>query len=127
MQVEGESVTHALQVRSAVYCDDIPAVFRLYREAPGVARALLDKFLPEFRFRALNILVRAFRPTLPVTFIAELLGFSVGPENGTGSTPLRTQDQAAPLPGCSAAVFRGKYMPKVATILLCSYVIMAPL
>lgn len=120
LQVEGESVTHALQVRSAVYCDDIPAFFRLYRKAPGMGRALLDKYLPEFRFHSLNILVRAFRPTLSVAFVAELLGFSVGPEIGTCSAPLRMQDQAGPLPGCSAAVFHGKYMPKVVTILLCS-------
>jgi SAC3/GANP family len=113
MQVTGDSVTHALKVRSAVYCDDIPAFFRLYRQAPAMGRALLDKYLPEFRFRALNIIVRAYRPTLPVSFVAELLGFSLGAGYVTHVHGRLAEDHAVTLPGCSAAAFVGKYMPKV--------------
>jgi SAC3/GANP family len=107
------AVAHALQVREAVCTDDYAAFFRLYGAAPGMGRALLDMFVSVVRWRALNALVRVFKPSLGVDFVARLLGFA--PRQGGASASDATaepQGEAAALevlPGCSAAVFPGKY------------------
>lgn len=117
---EQPAVAHAMQVRQAVYTDDYAAFFRLYATAPGMGRALLDMFVAVVRWRALNTLVRAFKPAVGVDFVARLLGFSPrkGPPNGGGGAePEEGKEEAVAalevLPGCSAAVFPGRNQPEV--------------
>lgn len=107
-----------LQVREAVCTDDYAAFFRLYAAAPGMGRALLDMFVGVVRWRALNLLVRAFKPSLGVDFVARLLGFVARRDSGSGDNGDATEahgDAAAleVLPGCSAAVFPGKHKAAV--------------
>jgi hypothetical protein len=113
-QEAGEAVSHALQVRSAVYCDDYPAFFKLYGRAPNMGRALLDMYVPRFRFHALNIIVRAYRPHVPVSHVVKTLGFADGLSAGDAAPgPDAIAASTTALAGCSQANFKGKHAPKV--------------
>ena len=108
------AVAHALQVREAVCMDDYAAFFKLYGAAPGMGRALLDMFVSVVRWRALNALVRVFKPSLGADFLARLLGFVARSSTAGNQSDAKAelQGEAAALevlPGCSAAVFPGKY------------------
>lgn len=107
-------MAHALQVREAVCMDDYAAFFKLYGAAPGMGRALLDMFVSVVRWRALNALVRVFKPSLGADFLARLLGFVARSSTAGNQSDAKAelQGEAAALevlPGCSAAVFPGKY------------------
>ena len=77
----------------------------------------MDVLVARLRFKALGTLVRAYKPAVPVPFIARLLGFvargrisltAAGSGSG-GSTPAEAQAAALDvMPGCSAAVFPGR-------------------
>ncbi|KAI8911175.1 SAC3/GANP/Nin1/mts3/eIF-3 p25 family-domain-containing protein [Entophlyctis helioformis] len=71
----GECVQHALAVRSSMTTSDYQSFFTLYQEAPKMSGYLMDKFIDRERQVALRILLRAFRPTLRVEYIAVVLGF----------------------------------------------------
>lgn len=113
------AVAHALQVREAVCTDDYAAFFRLYAAAPDMGRALLDMFVGVARWRGVNALVRAFKPSLGVDFVARLLGFAARRGGGRGlgaADGTENHGEAAALevlPGCSAAVFPGKHQAAV--------------
>ena len=90
--------------------------------APNMGRALMDMFVAVVRWRALSALVRAFKPSIAVAFVARLLGFvkRSGKVDGNGGDGGSDADAAAGdaaalevLPGCSAAVFPGKSQPQV--------------
>lgn len=68
-------VAHALAVRAALAAADYARFFRLYSAAPGLSRAVMDIVVPTLRFDALRVFTKAFLPTLPVSFLAALLGF----------------------------------------------------
>jgi hypothetical protein len=116
------AVAHALQVREAVCMDDYAAFFKMYGTAPGMGRALLDMFVSVVRWRALAALVRVFKPSLGVDFVARLLGFAARKGGGGAvDADAEPQGEAAALevlPGCSAAVFLGKY-PAAVRLLSC--------
>ena len=106
-------VAHALKVRSAVAAADYALFFRLYATAPKLGRALMDLAVPGLRFAALSSFIKAFKPTVPLGFLARLLGFVVAEETGkktedekSGATTLK------PLPGCANLVFEGSYAAK---------------
>lgn len=120
-------VTHALQVRKALAKEDHVEFFRLYQTAPKLGRALMDLAVPRLRFAALNTYVKAFKPTLPVDFIARSLGFLVAvdaKQEAMGNDDSHNDDNdddekkivystientKHPLPGCSHSVFKGEY------------------
>jgi hypothetical protein len=69
-------VAHALAVRAALAAADYRRFFRLYASAPALGRALMDIYVPHLRFDALSVAVKAFKPSLPLPFLATLLGFA---------------------------------------------------
>lgn len=69
------AVSHALAVRAALASADYQAFFRLYASAPALGRALMDIYVPKLRFDALTVVVKAFKPSVPVPFLAGMLGF----------------------------------------------------
>ena len=71
----GHSVKHALAVRSSLAMGDYCNFFRLYHEAPNMSGYLMDEFLFKERIRTLCKLLKAFRPTVPLNFIATSCGF----------------------------------------------------
>lgn len=81
---EHEAIKHALAVRAAVAADNYMSFFRLYRMAPNLGTCLMDLYVEKMRFEALRCMSRAYRPTLPVSFIGRILGF-IGLGSETGS------------------------------------------
>ena len=65
-----------MQVREAVCTHDWSAFFRLYAAAPNMGRALMDMAAPSMRWAALNALVKTFKPSIAMPFVARVLGFA---------------------------------------------------
>lgn len=94
------AVSHALQVRKAIFAGDFKAFFRLYQAAPNLGRVFMDVALPKLRYRVLNIMVRAVKPSAPLTFLAQTLGFTAS-SDGCGTSAAASNQQV--LPGCRSA------------------------
>ncbi|RZB89706.1 SAC3 family protein A isoform D [Glycine soja] len=73
-----EAVKHALAVRAAVTSGNYIAFFRLYKTAPNLNTCLMDLYAEKMRYKAANCMCRSYRPTLPVSYISRVLGFSTG-------------------------------------------------
>ncbi|XP_042508047.1 SAC3 family protein A-like isoform X2 [Macadamia integrifolia] len=71
-----EAVKHALAVRAAVTSGNYVLFFRLYKLAPNLNTCLMDLYVEKMRFEALKCMSRSYRPTLPVAYIAQVLGFT---------------------------------------------------
>jgi SAC3 family protein LENG8/THP3 len=111
-----EEVAHALKVRSAVASEDYALFFKLYSTAPKLGRALMDLAVPRLRFGCLNSCVKAFKPSLPVDFLARMLGFvnvnNPGEEEEEEGKKNKEKIEKQPLPGCASAVFIGAHAAK---------------
>ncbi|KAJ3004654.1 hypothetical protein HKX48_001110, partial [Thoreauomyces humboldtii] len=71
----GQSIKHALNVRTAIAIGDYHRLFLLYNTCPKMSMYLMDQFIERERFRAMKVMCRAYRETLPVAHIANELGF----------------------------------------------------
>ncbi|KAL5986080.1 hypothetical protein ACLOJK_028070 [Asimina triloba] len=71
-----EAVKHAFAVRSAVTSGNYVLFFRLYKVAPNLNSLLMDLYMEKMRFAAVKCMSRSYRPTVPVAFIAQALGFT---------------------------------------------------
>ncbi|XP_043693066.1 SAC3 family protein A-like isoform X2 [Telopea speciosissima] len=71
-----EALKHALAVRAAVTSGNHVLFFRLYKMAPNLNTCLMDLYVEKMRFEAVRCMSRAYRPTVPVTYIAQVLGFA---------------------------------------------------
>ncbi|KAG8645159.1 SAC3 family protein A isoform X2 [Manihot esculenta] len=78
-----KAVKHALAVRAAVTSGNYVMFFRLYKMAPNMNTCLMDLYVEKMRYKAVTCMSRSYRPTVPVSYIAEVLGFSsIGEGNG---------------------------------------------
>ncbi|XP_019192322.1 PREDICTED: SAC3 family protein A-like isoform X1 [Ipomoea nil] len=73
---ENSAVKHALSVRMAVASGNYVLFFRLYRTAPNLNTCLMDLFVEKMRYAAVRCMSRSYRPTVPVPYIAQVLGFA---------------------------------------------------
>ncbi|KAJ3087992.1 hypothetical protein HK102_009813, partial [Quaeritorhiza haematococci] len=73
-QKSQRNIRHALAVRKATTTNDYHLLFRLYHCAPDMSSYLMDQFLDRERVKAMKIICRAYRPTVPVEFLARELG-----------------------------------------------------
>ncbi|XP_078429823.1 SAC3/GANP/Nin1/mts3/eIF-3 p25 family isoform X2 [Wolffia australiana] len=73
-----EAVKHALQVRAAVTAGNYVLFFRLYKKAPNLSPCLMDLYVEKMRFEAIKCMSKSYRPTVPVSFVSQILGFSDG-------------------------------------------------
>lgn len=113
LQAEGSAaLSHALQVREAVFCFDYQRLFSLYEAAPNMGRALMDIAFDRFRHAALTMAVRAYKPHIQVEFLTSLLGFKAS-GNRASSTADSAEVAGLSLPGCTQQDFPGKYPPQV--------------
>ncbi|XP_050385646.1 SAC3 family protein A isoform X2 [Argentina anserina] len=71
-----EAVKHALAVRAAVTSGNYVMFFRLYKTAPNLSTCLMDLYVEKMRFKAVSCMCRSYRPTIPVTYVAQILGFT---------------------------------------------------
>ncbi|XP_024969389.1 SAC3 family protein A-like isoform X1 [Cynara cardunculus var. scolymus] len=81
------AVKHALAVRAAVTSGNYVSFFRLYKIAPNLNTCLMDLYIEKMRYAALKCITRSYRPTLPVSYVAQVLGFpsaEVSDEKDTG-------------------------------------------
>ncbi|KAI5575122.1 hypothetical protein BDE02_10G190800 [Populus trichocarpa] len=71
-----KAVKHALAVRAAVTSGNYVMFFRLYKEAPNLNTCLMDLYVEKMRYKAVSCMSWSYRPTIPVSYIAQVLGFS---------------------------------------------------
>ncbi|KAK3378709.1 SAC3/GANP/Nin1/mts3/eIF-3 p25 family-domain-containing protein [Lasiosphaeria ovina] len=69
------AIKHALDVRSALALGNYHRFFRLYNDTPNMGAYLLDKFVRRERLAALCNISKAYKPSVPLRFIAEELYF----------------------------------------------------
>ncbi|CDY44640.1 hypothetical protein Bca4012_029026 [Brassica carinata] len=79
-----EAVRHALSVRGAVTSGNYVMFFRLYKTAPNMNSFLMDLYVEKMRYKAVTFMSRSCRPTIPVSYIAQVLGFTNTLSEGTG-------------------------------------------
>ncbi|XP_042013471.1 SAC3 family protein A-like [Salvia splendens] len=70
------AVKHALAVRSAVTSGNYVKFFKLYKTAPNLGTLLMDLYVEKMRYAAVKCISRSYRPTVPVSYISQILGFS---------------------------------------------------
>ncbi|MFS7950004.1 putative proteasome component (PCI) domain-containing protein [Helianthus anomalus] len=68
-------VKHALAVRAAVTSGNYVSFFKLYKNAPNLNTCLMDLYVEKMRYAAVKCMTRSYRPTLPVSYVAQVLGF----------------------------------------------------
>ncbi|KAJ6900508.1 hypothetical protein NC652_026574 [Populus alba x Populus x berolinensis] len=71
-----KAVKHALAVRAAVTSGNYVMFFRLYKEAPNLNTCLMDLYVEKMRYKAVSCMSWSYRPTIPVSYISQVLGFS---------------------------------------------------
>ncbi|CAL4973273.1 unnamed protein product [Urochloa decumbens] len=69
------TVKHALEVRSAVLSGNYVLFFKLYKAAPNLNSCLMDLYAERMRFEAIKCMSKSYRPTVPVRYAAQVLGF----------------------------------------------------
>ncbi|XP_006644972.2 SAC3 family protein A isoform X2 [Oryza brachyantha] len=72
---QDRTVKHALAVHSAVSSGNYVLFFKLYKTAPDLNSCLMDLYVERMRFEALKCISKSYRPTLPVKYAAQVLGF----------------------------------------------------
>eukprot|EP00199_Chlamydomonas_sp_CCMP681_P008067 CAMPEP_0119110592 /NCGR_PEP_ID=MMETSP1180-20130426/30648_1 /TAXON_ID=3052 ORGANISM="Chlamydomonas cf sp, Strain CCMP681" /NCGR_SAMPLE_ID=MMETSP1180 /ASSEMBLY_ACC=CAM_ASM_000741 /LENGTH=73 /DNA_ID=CAMNT_0007097021 /DNA_START=39 /DNA_END=256 /DNA_ORIENTATION=+ len=65
-QATEPAVANALAARAACYHQNFPAFFAAYRASPALGRAILDAIVLSTRWTALNVLMKACKPSVPV-------------------------------------------------------------
>ncbi|KAL2549180.1 SAC3/GANP/Nin1/mts3/eIF-3 p25 family [Forsythia ovata] len=73
---KNEAVKHALSVRLAMSSGNYVMFFRLYKTAPNLNSCLMDLHAEKMRYAAIRCMSRSYRPTVPVSYIAQILGFA---------------------------------------------------
>jgi hypothetical protein len=69
-------VQHALSVRQAIQRENYHEFFILFQDVPNMGGCILNPMLDSARLNALRGMVRAYKPNLPVSFVATVLGFA---------------------------------------------------
>ena len=66
-------VKHAMDVRRAITSRNYVRFFSLFKSAPREeSRNLMNLFVEKFRFDAVTVMCKAFRPTLSISHIAQV-------------------------------------------------------
>lgn len=69
-------VDHALQVRRAWSLNNYHRLFTLYKQSPAMSAKIMDWFMERERKQAIKIIMRSYRPNVPIEFVADQLAFS---------------------------------------------------
>src|ERR1044072_8875021 len=68
-------VKHAMDVRRSWSLGNYYSLCRLYTKAPGMSAKIMDWFMSRERKRALKSLLKAYRPSLPISYVQSTLCF----------------------------------------------------
>ena len=74
-QTRDPAISHACKVREAVAVGDYLAFFRLHKDVPNLGKYLMDRIAPTMRYRALQRMAKAYRPSVDLSFCLQNLGF----------------------------------------------------
>lgn len=79
-QLTGEAtrepvIKHALQVRRAWSLNNYHRLFSLYRAAPAMSGKIMDWFIERERKQAIKIIMKSYRPNVPLSFVFQELAF----------------------------------------------------
>ncbi|KAL6841305.1 hypothetical protein ACP4OV_028823 [Aristida adscensionis] len=69
------AVKHALAVHAAILSGNYVLFFKLYKQAPNLNSCLMDLYVEKMRYEAMKCMSKSYRPTLPVGYVAQILGF----------------------------------------------------
>lgn len=69
-------VDHALKVRRAWSLCNYHKFFLLYKNAPAMSAKVMDWFVDRERKQAIKMIMKSYRPNVPVEFLSEQLAFS---------------------------------------------------
>jgi len=70
-------ILHTIALHQALELSDYVSFFRLYSETPNMGKCIVDTLRDRTRTRALRVVLRAYKPSIPVDFVQEQLGFKV--------------------------------------------------
>lgn len=68
-------IDHALKVRRAWSLANYHSLFTLYKKSPAMSAKVMDWFLERERKQAIKIIMRSYRPNVPIEFVCEQLAF----------------------------------------------------
>ena len=74
-----EPIVHALKVMRAVRLDNYHQFTHLHRTTPNMGNKLLDLMIDNTRLQYLSRLCKSHKPTVPVSYIATELGYTLTP------------------------------------------------
>jgi len=69
------NVKHAVKACEAYELSDYHTFFHLYSKTPNLGRALLKQIRDRLRNRALRVILKSYKPSVPVAFLRTSLGF----------------------------------------------------
>lgn len=70
-------IKHAVQLHQALELSDYVSFFRLYSDTPNMGKSIVDTLRDRIRTRALRVILRSYKPSIPVDFVQAQLGFKV--------------------------------------------------
>lgn len=68
-------IDHALKVRRAWSLSNYHRLFSLYKQSPAMSAKVMDWFIERERKQAIKIIMRSYRPNVPLVFVSEELAF----------------------------------------------------
>jgi hypothetical protein len=68
-------VIHALDIRRALLQENYHRFFVLYKTTPDLGNCILDLMVGAYRFRTLQRIFRAYKPSIEESFVIQELGF----------------------------------------------------
>ena len=71
------AIKHAIALHQALELSDYVSFSRLYDETPNQGKCIVDTLRGRLRERALRVLLRVYKPSLPVEFVQAQLGFKI--------------------------------------------------
>ncbi|KAJ3279535.1 hypothetical protein HK104_001385 [Borealophlyctis nickersoniae] len=89
----GRCVSHALHVRTAVTIGNYHRLFHLYNTAPKMCAYLMDHFAERERLKAMRVICKAYRPDIPIDFVAKELGFLYPNQEDDGMAVVRAREE----------------------------------
>ncbi|CAN0450782.1 unnamed protein product, partial [Ectocarpus sp. 8 AP-2014] len=66
---QAPAIIHALRVRKAVAMTDYHLFFSLYKTTPNLGQHIMQKLLKTMRVEALRRIIKAYRPTISLSFV----------------------------------------------------------